>query len=88
MTGLPAVRLKYLITGACAAHGWPVGQRRGGRIVRVEHDRPAVPDLLGDQCLDVNQLAQVVDAVVAEMIGGDVRDDRDVGLVVAEARAG
>ena len=67
------------------AHGRPVRQRRDGRIVRVEHDRPAVPDLLGDQRLDVNQLVEVVDAVVAEVIGGDVGDHGDVGLVVAQA---
>ena len=68
-----------------AAHGRPVRERRGGRVVGIQHDAAAVADLLGDERLDVNQLGQVVDPVVAEVVSGDVGDDGDVGAVIAQA---
>src|SRR6185312_5169417 len=68
-------------------HRGPGGQRRDPAVVGVEHQRATGLDLLPHQRLDVGQLVKVVDAVHAEVVGGDVGDHGDVGPVVAQATA-
>src|SRR5690606_12843018 len=56
-------------------------------VVGVEHQRPAIAHTLGYQRLDPDQVIEVLDAVLPQVVGRDVGDDRHVGPVVAETSA-
>ncbi len=77
--------LKYLSTGAFLRTAGRSAIAAAAWSSAFSTTLPPRRDLLGDQRLDVDQLVQVVDPVVAQVVGGDVGDDGDVGLVVAEA---
>ena len=57
------------------------------RIVGVEHRGPGARHRLDDHALDVRELADRVDPAQAQVVAGDVRDDRHVVAVVAQALA-
>ena len=56
-------------------------------VVGVEHREAVAGHRLDDDGLDVGELLEGVDALHAEVVGGDVGDDGDVVAVVAEALA-
>ena len=73
---MPAQALLQL----AALHGQ---QRVGG----VQHQQPAAVDQVRDAELGVGQAVEIVDAVLAKVIGADVGDDGDVGAVDRESAA-
>src|SRR5947209_10002636 len=62
-------------------------QGREQGIVGVEDERAAFTHALGDDGLDVENVFEIVDAVLPDMVGLDVGHDGDVGPVVSEAGA-
>jgi len=67
--------------------GAPAPHPADERVVGVEDGEPVAGDRLNDDGLDGCKLLDGVDAPQPEVVGGDVRDDRDVVAVVAQPLA-
>ena len=69
----------------------PVAQGRRFRpqrcVVGIEHQQPVARDELRDGQLDVREPAEIVDAVLAEVIARDVRHQGDVGMIESQPAA-
>jgi len=64
--------------------GGPSADADAVLVVGVQHQVPALAQLLGDQGLDADQLLDRVDPVGADMVARDVGDHGDIGPVVAQ----